>query len=253
MKVDFVGKNILITGAAGYLGRELALEYAQSQASGLALLDQEERRGALEEMRERLELTVPTRVYTADLRKPEESHRVAQRMSQEGFPVDVLVNNAGINRLVKAQEMTEEIWDSLVDTNLKGSFFLTRAVAEASLLQRGGNIVFLSSQHAVVGNLSRTAYCASKTGLLGLVRALVAEWSGLGVRINSVAPTFILNEANQDYLNHPHTIRTMRNKIPLHRYAKAEDVAHAVLFLTSDLAAMINGHNLLVDGGYTVL
>jgi NAD(P)-dependent dehydrogenase (short-subunit alcohol dehydrogenase family) len=253
MKVEFKGKTILITGAAGYLGRELAREYAQSQAAGLVLMDQEEKKGLLEEMREELALAVPTWIYTADLRKPGESHAVVEQMTREGIAVDILVNNAGINRLVKAQEMTEEVWDSVLDTNLKGSFFLTREVAEASLLRRGGNIVFLSSQHGVVGNLTRTAYCASKTGLLGLVRALVAEWSGLGIRVNSVAPTFILNEANQEYLNHPHSIRTMRNKIPLHRYATVEDVAHAVLFLTSDLAAMINGHNLLVDGGYTVL
>lgn len=253
MDVNFSGKTILITGAAGFLGRVLAEEYAESKAAALLLLDQKERREQLEHIAEELGAKARVRCYTADIRSPYEIHDVVGQMTGEGFLVDILVNNAGINSLHKALEMNEVIWDTLVDTNLKGSFFMAKEVAEASLIERKGNIVFISSQHGVVGNVSRTAYCAGKTGILGLVRALVAEWSGFGVRINSVAPTYILNAGNQEYLNHPHNIRNMLNRIPLHRYASAEDVAHAVLFLTSGCAAMINGHNLVVDGGYTIL
>ena len=140
-----------------------------------------------------------------------------------------------------------------MNVNLKGSFFLTKQIGNLSLINKKGNVVFVSSQHGVVGNIQRTAYCSSKTGIIGLVRALTADWSPLGVRINAVSPTYILNSDNEDYLLSPQNKRNMLSKIPLHRYALPSDVASAILFISSDMASMIAGQNIIVDGGYTCL
>ena len=167
--------------------------------------------------------------------------------------VDVLVNIAGMNFLEKAVDVKEEVWDYLMDLNLKGSFFLTQQVAQDSLLDRGGNVIFIASQHAVVGNQMRAAYCASKSGLLGLMRVLALEWAAFGVRVNTVSPTYILNDKNRDVLRNANYKRKYLQRIPLKRYAQPEDVANAILFLSSDQASMITGHNLMVDGGYTAV
>ena len=137
--------------------------------------------------------------------------------------------------------------------NLKGSFFLTKLIGQASLIDRKGNVVFISSQHGVVGNVMRTAYCSSKAGILGLVRALTADWSVFDVRVNAVSPTYIMHKDNEDFLMSPREKRNMLNKIPLHKYASVSDISSAVLFISSDKASMITGHNLIVDGGYTCL
>ena len=211
---------------------------------------------ALEAQAQELEERYPTcavHVYCADLVETAQIQAAAEAICQDGFGVDVLVNIAGMNFLEKAVDVKEEVWDYLMDLNLKGSFFLTQQVAQDSLLDRGGNVIFIASQHAVVGNQMRAAYCASKSGLLGLMRVLALEWAAFGVRVNAVSPTYILNDKNRDVLRNANYKRKYLQRIPLKRYAQPEDVANAILFLSSDQASMITGHNLMVDGGYTAV
>ena len=197
--------------------------------------------------------TCAVHVYCADLVETAQIQAAAEAIRQDGFGVDVLVNIAGMNFLEKAVDVKEEVWDYLMDLNLKGSFFLTQQVAQDSLLDRGGNVIFIASQHAVVGNHMRAAYCASKSGLLGVMRVLALEWAAFGVRVNTVSPTYILNDKNRDVLRNANYKRKYLQRIPLKRYAQPEDVANAILFLSSDQASMITGHNLMVDGGYTAV
>ena len=222
MELTFQTKTILITGAAGQLGHAVAQGYSASGAQRLLLLDKPEQRAALEAQAQELEGRYPTcavHVYCADLVETEQIQSVT----------------------------------ALMDLNLKGSFFLTQQVARDSLLDRGGNVIFIASQHAVVGNHMRAAYCASKSGLLGLMRVLALEWAAFGVRVNAISPTYILNDKNRDVLNNANYKRKYLQRIPLKRYARPEDVANAILFLSSDQASMITGHNLMVDGGYTAV
>lgn len=256
MEVNFRTKTILITGAAGQLGQAIARGYSASGAQRLLLLDKPEQRAALEAQAQELTYQYPACAvyhYGADLVETEQIRGVTEQIRQAGFAVDVVVNVAGMNFLEKAVDVEEEVWDYLMDLNLKGGFFLTQQVARDSLLDRGGNVIFIASQHAVVGNYMRAAYCASKSALLGLTRAMALEWAAFGVRVNVVSPTYILNDRNRDVLNNANYKRKYLQHIPLKRYARPEDVANAVLFLTSDQASMITGHNLMVDGGYTAV
>lgn len=251
MDIRFDEKGILISGAAGHLGRQLVKDYCSSGAKTLVLLDTLEHKNDLLELKEEYSANAKVYVYTADFRNVEEIVQVVEDIEKKGIIIDVLINNAGINILKKPGELTEDVWDYVLDVNLKGSFFLTKEVGRMSLINRKGNVIFISSQHGVVGNTMRSAYCSSKTGILGLMRALTADWSVFGVRVNAISPTFIINEANEGFLMNPREKRNMLNKIPLHKYATVSDISNAVLFLSSEKAGMITGHNLVVDGGYT--
>lgn len=253
MEIDFKGKNILISGAGGHLGRELVKAYCESGASLLVLLDSPDKKEELEEVKNKYKDMTDIKTYISDFRDIDEIKKVVSDIHNDNIVIDVLINNAGINIMKKASEIDEEIWDYVIDVNLKGSFFLTKEIAYKSLIRQQGNIVFIASQHGVVGNVMRTPYCSSKSGILGLVKALTAEWSVYGVRVNAVSPTFILYKDNESFLMNPREKRNMLNKIPLHKYADAEDVSNAVLFISSDKSSMITGHNLIVDGGYTCL
>ena len=127
---------------------------------------------------------------------------------------------------------------------------MSQCIGKLMMEGKGGAIVNIASQHGEVANLQRAPYCASKAGLINLTRALCLEWAEYGIRVNSVLPTFVLTEKNEQMLMQSGRYRTYMREIPLRRYATAEDVANAVLFFVSDRASMITGQALAVDGGY---
>lgn len=159
---------------------------------------------------------------------------------------------AGINMLVSALEMTEEIWDRIMDINLKGFFFLSQVIAKNMILNGGGSILGIASQHGVVANIDRAPYCASKAGMIHLAKELALEWAKYGIRVNMVSPTMILSDKNKDILEAARAKKEYLAKIPLKKYAVPKDVSAAILFLNSDKASMITGQNLVVDGGWTI-
>ncbi|MBU3229208.1 SDR family NAD(P)-dependent oxidoreductase [Clostridium algidicarnis] len=251
--IDFTDKGILISGAAGAVGISLCECFNLYNAT-LILIDLSEKELELIEIQKQFsEKGIKIYYYCIDIRHLESINNLINFLKDVNIKIDVLINNAGVNFPIIAREMTEEIWDNVIDTNLKGTFFLTRGIANYSLLERKGNIVNISSQHSIVGNEKRVHYCASKTGVLGMTRALAYEWSKYQVRVNCISPTYIISEKNKTYFESPFYKRSYLEKIPLGRYAQPIDVAKSVLFLASSMASMITGHNLVVDGGYTVI
>jgi 2-deoxy-D-gluconate 3-dehydrogenase len=165
-------------------------------------------------------------------------------------PLHILVNNAGINLPRPALEVTEEEWDLVLDTNLKGLFFAAQAAGRRMVERRYGRIVNMASQMGFVGFYFRAAYCASKAGVVNLTRVLAVEWAPYGVTVNAVAPTFVETPMTRGMLEDPWFREEVLRRIPMGRLADPQDVVDAVRYLASDAAAMVTGHTLLVDGGW---
>jgi 3-oxoacyl-[acyl-carrier protein] reductase len=183
----------------------------------------------------------------ANVGDPAEAKDLVERVESELGDVDVLVNNAGITRDTLIARMSDEEWEEVVETNLRGTFNTCRAVSRKMLRRRAGAIVNISSVVGVHGNPGQANYAASKAGIIGLTKALARELGLRGVRVNVVAPGYITTELT-DVLTEDQTGLILGNT-PLGRLGSPEDVAAAVRFLCSDEAAFITGDVLLVDGG----
>ena len=161
--------------------------------------------------------------------------------------IDILVNNAGITRDNLLMKMSEEEFDAVIDTNLKGAFNCIKHVSRQMLKQKGGRIINISSVSGVMGNAGQANYCASKAGVIGLTKSVAREIGSRGITVNAIAPGFIDTEMSAVL---PDDVkRAMGEQIPLKRFGTTEDVAQAAVFLASDRAAYITGQVLCVDGG----
>jgi len=167
--------------------------------------------------------------------------------------LDILVNNAGIEDVRPSLEMDETLWDRILDTNLKGAFFCARAAAQlmqANGVERGGSILNLCSLTSEVGAPTAVPYGSSKSGLLGMTRALAAEWASLGIRVNGIGPGYFRTSLTEVFYRDEAWQAAMRDKIPLRRFGRMEDLMGAAVFLCSPAAAYVTGQVLYVDGGY---
>ncbi len=163
--------------------------------------------------------------------------------------LDILVNNAGVVRLAPAASLSDEDWDLTMRVNLRAPFVMARAAFPALSRSKAGRVVNISSQAAVVGIDQHVAYCASKAGIVGMTQVLAIEWAKHGITCNAVGPTVVLTELGKQAWAGEKG-EAMKAKIPTGRFALPEEVASSVVFLASDAAAMINGHNLIIDGGF---
>jgi NAD(P)-dependent dehydrogenase (short-subunit alcohol dehydrogenase family) len=166
--------------------------------------------------------------------------------------VDVLVNNAGISNRKAAVEITPEEWEAVMQTNLTGTFFMCQQMGRH--LVRGGrpgSIVNMASTHGVVGMAQRLIYGTSKAAIIHMTKMLAIEWAQHGIRVNAIAPGTVETPSRAAFLADPKTRETMLNRVPLHRFGTAEEVAAAVCYLVSPEAAYITGHTLMMDGGLT--
>ena len=170
--------------------------------------------------------------------------------------IDILVNSAGTNVQQHATEVDEETWDLIVDTNLKGLFFMSQAVARTMIAgPRHADmryaIVNVASQMGLVGFARRAAYCASKAGVINLTRVLAIEWAQAGIRVNAVAPTFVHTPLADAMLADDGFRAVVLASSPMGKIGETTDVANAVLYLCSSAAGLVTGHTLAVDGGWT--
>ena len=248
LAIDLSGRLAVVTGAGKGIGRAICLELARAGADIFGVSRTESDLDTIgDEVRV---LGVRYASCVADLVSAAAAEEVARRAEAFGA-VDILVNNAGVARTGPAEDVTEADWDFVLDTNLKGAFFVAQAVGR-NMLDRGtGRIVNVSSQAGLVGLRDHAAYCASKAGLGLLTKVLAIEWGPRGVAVNAVAPTVILTPMGAQVWGDPAVGRPMLAKIPLGRFGQPVDVASTVAFLASDLAAMINGEIGAIDGGYT--
>ena len=240
------GKKALVTGAARGLGRAIADGLAECGATVYGTSRDAESARQISER-------YGTPTLPIDITETKEIHRFTDSLMEESGGIDLLVNNAGVNVPKPALELTADDWDAVFDTNLKGTFFLTTAVAQ-HWVDKGipGVIVNVASQAGIVGIEERAAYGTSKAGLIHLTKILALEWAPAGIRVNAVAPTFVRTELTASTLSRPDWAAELLSRIPIGRFGEPEDIAGAVAFLLSDAASLITGHTLAIDGGYTI-
>jgi 3-oxoacyl-[acyl-carrier protein] reductase len=231
----------LVTGGSRGIGAAIARELAQAGAR-VAVNYRAGKEGA-----EAIAGDVGGVALQADVSDPDEAQALVERVEGELGEIDALVNNAGVTRDTLIARMSDADWETVIDTNLRGTFNTARAVSRRMMRRRAGTIVNLSSVVGVHGNPGQANYAASKAGIIGLTKALARELGSRGVRVNAIAPGYISTELT-DVL--PEEARSLiLQNTPLGRLGDPEDVARAVRFLCSDEAAFITGEVLLVDGG----
>jgi len=239
------GKVALVTGASRGLGAGIAdaLKEAGATVAGTS-----RERGSAEQVAERLD-SLPIKMDVSDV----DSVRAGvDRVASELGRLDILVNNAGLNIPQGIFEVDEASWDAVVDANLKGTFFAAQAAARHMVAGgEGGRIINVASQAGVVGIEERSSYGASKGGAVLLTKVLAIELAQHAITANAVAPTFIATELTRTTLEDPAWRERILSRIPLGRVGEVEEVAAATVYLASPAAALVTGHTLLVDGGWT--
>lgn len=191
-------------------------------------------------------------VAPLDVTEQASIHVLVDRVLDEWGRIDILVNNAGMNIRQSAVDVTEDAWNQIIDTNLKGVFFCSQAVGRHMVARGGGGkIINVSSQLGVVGQGQRVAYCASKAGVVNVTRVLALEWAPYQINVNAIAPTYVRTPLVDTLLADEAVRADIVRRIPLGRVAEPEEIAGVVVFLASPAADFITGHTLLVDGGWT--
>ena len=238
----------MVTGAGDGIGQAVALGLG-GDGWDLALVGRS--RDTLTATRDQL----PGRavVLAADVRDP---GGIADAVAEAGRalgPLDALINNAGVQRLSPALEVTESDWDDVLDTNLKGAFFCAQAAGRSMVARGAGVIVNVASAAALVAVADRAAYAASKAGLIMLTRVLALEWAPRNVRVNAIAPTFVDTDLGRQTLSQPGRREQIVGRIPLGRIASLADVVSAIRFLIDPAASgFITGQVLAIDGGLSI-
>jgi NAD(P)-dependent dehydrogenase (short-subunit alcohol dehydrogenase family) len=234
------GKRAVVTGASRGLGRAIALALAEAGAEVLAVARGTDELAALDAEHERI---VP---WTADATDPAFHAELTAR------DLDILVNNAGTNQPMPMAEVPVDVLDRMLDLNVRSAFLVAQSAIRSMLAHgRGGAIVNVTSQMGHVGSPRRTVYCMTKHALEGLTKAMAVELAPAGIRVNSVAPTFIETPMTAPMLADPAFNAFVLDMIPMGRVGQPDDVAAAVVYLCSPAASLVTGTSLIVDGGWT--
>ncbi len=244
-KFKLQGRVALVTGAGRNLGKEIALTLAEAGADVVVTsrtLSEIEK--TAEEIKGKGRRTLAAFMDVTNFSQVEE---VVQRAVSEFGRIDILVNNSGARSFKSVLDISEEEWREVIDTNLTGAFFCCKAVGPLMIRQGGGRVINISSRSGLRGRANRSAYCASKGGLIQLTRALALEWAPYNILVNAVAPGMINADLG------PKVSGTVQEKriagIPLKRIAELSEVVPLVLYLATEASSYVTGEVILIDGG----
>ncbi len=242
------GKKALVTGASGGIGRALAMGLARAGAH--VILAGRNKAQLISVAGEfHADWAEPT-VLQLDVTAFETSPEIMETCCRKIGGLDILVNNAGYECVADSLEVTPSLWDTILDTNLKGAFFMAQTAARLMLADSGGSIVNVCSLSSSVGIPTAVPYTSSKSGLLGLTRSLSSEWAPQGIRVNAIAPGYFRTAMTDAFFQDTDWAEAMLAKIPLGRFGQVEDLVGTVVFFCSPAAAYITGQMLTIDGGY---
>ena len=248
--IDLSGKCAVVTGGSRGIGRAIALRLAE-QGANVAFSFKGNAEAAHATQADIAALGRQAVAIQADVSQPESADALIREALEFLGRVDILVNNAGITRDDLIMRMSIDAWREVIDTNLSGAFYATKAVTRPMLKARGGRIINITSVSGQAGQMGQANYSSAKAGLIGLTKATARELASRGITANAVAPGFVVTELTQDL---PDDLKAeLIRRTPLGRFGETTEIASAVAFLASDEAAYITGQVLAVDGGLVMM
>jgi 2-deoxy-D-gluconate 3-dehydrogenase len=247
-EVDLSGQVALVTGASRGLGRTLALALAGAGADiAIAARSESALQSVADEIRAlgRRAIAVPT-----DVTVTAEVDGLVRHTLDELGSVDILVNNSGVFDAGKLIDTSDEAWDRVVNTNLRGTFLCTRAVGRFLIARgEGGKVINIASNFGLIGLPQMAAYCASKAAVIHFTRAVALEWAGSGVQVNAIAPGYFATEINAEMRGDPAQLDKVLRRIPARRVAEPEELTPIALYLASPASNFVTGTTIVIDGG----
>jgi 3-oxoacyl-[acyl-carrier protein] reductase len=244
------GKVAIVTGASRGIGEAIALKLAAHGASiAFTYVSSDEKAEALEVRLK--ELGVKAKAYKSNAGVFAECEAMVNAAIKEFGTIDVCVNNAGISKDNLLLRMTPEQWDDVMTTNLKSVFNMTKQVIKPMMKARKGSIINMSSIIGIRGNAGQSSYAASKAGIIGFTKSMALEVGSRNIRCNAIAPGFVETDMT-NYLKEGEASTAFLQKIPLGRFAKAEEVADTTLYLASDMSSYVTGQVISVCGGLNI-
>jgi NAD(P)-dependent dehydrogenase (short-subunit alcohol dehydrogenase family) len=250
---DLTGRIALVTGASSGLGVDFAKALA-NQGANIALVARREEK--LKEVQKEIEkLGVTCHYYVCDVMQTEQIKTAVEQVEKDFGRIDILVNNAGLGLLDKAEKTTDEMWRSMIDTNLNGAYFFAREVGKVMLKQKYGRIINIGSIHSTVAmkELPLTAYCSTKGGILMLTKALANEWAKYGITVNAIGPGYFALGMGANVTNDPELSKIIEFMCPMGRAGVSGELDTTVLYFASEASTYTTGQILTVDGGWTTI
>jgi len=242
---SLAGKVAVVTGGASGIGSAIVDAFAAKGAT-VVVLDR-----AMQAAQRKVSQGSAAAAIDCDVTLEQSVADAITAVSEQFGRIDILVNSAGIAVTDAAEDLTIDGWDRTMAVNLRGAFLVSQQAGRIMLAQGNGTVISLASQAATIALPGHLAYCASKSGLVGLTKVLALEWAGRGVTANTISPTVVMTPLARELWDNPDG-EALKAQIPTQRFAEPEEIAAVAVFLASDAAKMINGVDLLVDGGYTI-
>lgn len=239
-------RTAVVTGGSRGIGKAVSLKLAQMGAD-VAIIATTKSDAAQQTLEEMKQLGTKAALYVCDVSDEKQVKNTVESILSDFGTIDILVNNAGITRDKLLMAMTDEDIDSVIDVNLKGTLYMTKACIRPFMKQRRGNIINISSVVGLMGNAGQANYAASKAGIIGLTKTVAKEYAARGIRCNAIAPGYICTEMTEALSDD--SSNNIRKMIPAGRFGKPEDVAELAAFLAGNESSYITGEVIKVDGG----